>query len=926
MKTDQSNVSDSVLLDELSLQFAAQLRCGENPDIDDYISQWPGREGEVRNLLESVRLLESYRAHEQTKSHLASREQSRLTEIPSRLGDFQLVREIGRGGMGVVYEALQGSLDRRVALKVLPRLGVEPERHRIQFRHEAEAAAGLHHTNIVPIYAFGEDAGLSYFAMQLIDGISLNAVIRTMRQKHDRPASRAYGATSVTDDLDPSANQYGVQVRPQLDLWESGPQTIVDLSHVSGKDADVLDISPFLPHADSRATDWWRIVANLAASAADAVHFAHQHSLIHRDIKPSNLVLDRQGQIWITDFGLAQRLDTNGPPSCSGAGTIRYMAPEQCFGAAEVRSDVYSLGLLIFELLTLEPAFDSSVAGSAAEMRKQRSLPEMVLIDRSTPREFEAIVRKATRPSPEERYSSAHDLASDIRRLLGHEPVHAAGTGPAAVVRCWIRRGPGVALLATIAALLLIGLASLLVSSHVRQSLALSDTRVAKARAQQAEAKAALELSRADRNLQIAVNAFEDITRKLASRSHLLSLLPSDADDENVPLVTFSADSEEIALLEDVLDFFTEVAQNNSDHLSDRSAQALRRAGTIQQYLGHFDLAEETLRAAAEAFEELQTDGGLPAAGTMIQLATVHMMQRRFETAGTYLQRAEAILRSSHNFETTIGRFQLARTLELRARAESSMRSPRWGNRDAIRHRLADEALELLGDLVDSNPENRLFRLALGRAWRERAAVARRQGEAESFETAVNNATLNFEQLLTEDPEDHTVRYELTDTLCMFTIDDMRIDPESYRARIHRAVAMAESLLSAAADPKHSALASVALLRLADLQSHDEDDVSAIQTYKRTLGLQKRLADRFPAIRGYELLYVRTLSKLADVHGRNRRYNQGVRILERATSHLKQWNQAGNAEHRLNWTAGHLDRRLQEFRATAERSGSDVRE
>src|SRR5262249_43261250 len=205
------------------------------------------------------------------------------------------IRELGRGGMGVVYEAEQTSLRRRVALKVL-RFGVGADEEAMQrFRREAETVAGLHHTNIVPIFAIGSERGVHYYAMQLIAG------------------------------------------RSQADVLEE--------SQRNGKSLDVED------------------VARWGLQAADALEHAHQRGVIHRDIKPSNLLLDREGIVWLTDFGLAKRADEV-TMTASGTlmGTPRYMSPEQAESlqrSIDHRTDIYSLGASLYELATGRPVFAS---------------------------------------------------------------------------------------------------------------------------------------------------------------------------------------------------------------------------------------------------------------------------------------------------------------------------------------------------------------------------------------------------------------------------------------------------------------------------------------------------------------------------------------------------------------------------------------
>src|SRR5215471_19337336 len=225
------------------------------------------------------------------------------TATPQRLGDFEIVREIGRGGMGVVYEARQVSLNRPVALKVLTGgLGLTPKAVQ-RFRREAEAAAKLHHTNIVPVYATGEADGFHFYAMELIDGPSLDRVITQLRKGPEASAVPAYGALAP-------------------ELTTTGPY--LDTSTPTGS-----GVSSGL----SSGSAYFDTVARMVVDVADALHHAHQNNVIHRDVKPANLLLGADGRLSINDFGLARVLEEPGMTTTGEfVGTPAYMAPEQIAG------------------------------------------------------------------------------------------------------------------------------------------------------------------------------------------------------------------------------------------------------------------------------------------------------------------------------------------------------------------------------------------------------------------------------------------------------------------------------------------------------------------------------------------------------------------------------------------------------------------
>jgi tetratricopeptide (TPR) repeat protein len=317
--------------------------------------------------------------------------------------------------MGVVYEALQRSLNRRVALKVLPFAASLDARQLQRFKNEAQAAASLHHTHIVPVFGVGCERGVHYYAMQLIDGQTLAEVIAALRNPPEGGAA---------------AGPAGSTAQAVLSTERCG-----------------------------RSPDFFRSVARLGVEAAEALDHAHQLGVVHRDVKPGNLMVDAAGKLWVTDFGLA-RLGTDAGLMMTGdlVGTLRYMSPEQALAKRvpiDHRTDVYSLGATLYELLTLAPAFGGN--------DRQELLQQIVFeeprpprrLSKAIPAELEIIVLKALEKNPAERYPTAKELAEDLQRFLRQEPIRAKQ--PTWVQRAtkWSRRHPAVVRSAVVALLLL---------------------------------------------------------------------------------------------------------------------------------------------------------------------------------------------------------------------------------------------------------------------------------------------------------------------------------------------------------------------------------------------------------------------------------------------------------------------------------------
>jgi serine/threonine protein kinase/tetratricopeptide (TPR) repeat protein len=390
----RSSSTDAVLA-EIVEEVTNKLRAGEPADIEAYVGAHPELAERLGRLLPALAVLADLgRSAASGEPVLVSSAQAPTGEM-AELGDFRIVGEIGRGGMGVVYEAVQLSLGRRVALKVLPFAAALDPRQLQRFKTEAQAAALLHHTNIVPVHAVGCERGVHYYAMQRIDGQNLAAVIRELRRQ----------AGHAADD-EPSPPH--APARPS---------------------AETLALAGLSTERSCSSPAYFRAVAQLGVQAAEALEHAHDEGVVHRDIKPANLLVDAKGKLWITDFGVAHcRASAELTMTGDIVGTLRYMSPEQALGKrllVDHRTDIYSLGVTLYELLTLEPAF---AGNDRAEVLRQIASEEPKTprrINKAIPAELETIGLKALGKSPEERYATAQELADDLRRFLEDKPIRA---------------------------------------------------------------------------------------------------------------------------------------------------------------------------------------------------------------------------------------------------------------------------------------------------------------------------------------------------------------------------------------------------------------------------------------------------------------------------------------------------------------------
>jgi WD40 repeat protein/serine/threonine protein kinase len=426
-------------------EYLRLLETGQKPNRHDFLNRYPAI---AKPLAECIDGLEFVHGVAPDLSQPGAQSQQppapgAALQPEGPLGDFRLIREVGRGGMGVVYEAMQISLGRRVALKVLPFAAALDSKHLQRFKNEAQAAAHLQHTNIVPVHCVGCERGVHFYAMQFIDGQTLAAVIQDLRQLA-APEPRV--ADSVPQISAPSlaaelvSGRWAPATPASTPLHPTGPYSPqpAHQSPVPADDAPLTDTPPVAMLSTERSTKtpaFFRAVANLGVQAAEALEHAHQQGVIHRDIKPANLLVEwRAGgvnplKLWISDFGLA-RLGSDAGLTMTGdlVGTIRYMSPEQALAkrvAVDGRTDIYSLGVTLYELLTLEPAYNGS---NREEVLRQIAFDEPRpprRLNAAVPPELETIVLKAIAKSPDERYATAQELADDLGRFLQDKPIKA---------------------------------------------------------------------------------------------------------------------------------------------------------------------------------------------------------------------------------------------------------------------------------------------------------------------------------------------------------------------------------------------------------------------------------------------------------------------------------------------------------------------
>jgi len=571
-------------LDLIAEEFAELCRRGQTPSVTDFVVRYPEHAEDLANLLPAVGQMESLKRLRRPPTDVLPL----LENMPARIGDYKIVREIGRGGMGIVFEAEQASLGRKVALKILPSAARSDVDKRERFLREAQAAARLHHTNIVPVFGVGEDGGVPYYVMQYIRGCGLDDIVHG---------------------------------------WKSSPE-----------------------HSVVKPREW-RTFARLTACAADALDYAHREGILHRDVKPGNLLLDTAGHLWITDFGLAKLLDENTITATGHVlGTFQYMAPESLRGQSDGRTDVYGLGMTLYELLTGRVPYDETNPAVLVKLIGEREPPTPRSVEPRVPRDLETICLKAIAREPARRYSSAGEFAEDLRAYLVGRPIAARRISLLGRGRLWCNRNPVVAglsaaIVLTLALSAVFGwsmylkakqsLASETQARAVEAGLRVSDNqRRLEADARRVEAEQAN--AKYQENLALSLSAIEKILDIVSKSEQMLGPPPNGSNggpggpgfgppdgpdfgapperpppkgpDPNREAKAKAVLSGNALLLEEVLTFYEKFAETNSRNVKLKfdAARAYRHVAEIQFALGRADKGEAAIQKAIGMFKELR--------------------------------------------------------------------------------------------------------------------------------------------------------------------------------------------------------------------------------------------------------------------------------------------------------------------------------
>ena len=994
----------------LSEEFSERLRRGESPSIDDYVQQYPEHSALIRSIFPSLMLVERVSAGTRDSSVGGSDRSSNVgngrmnlgadrstgalgselssVELPESFGDFEVIRRIGSGGMGVVYEAIQRSLQRHVALKVMNAIASEKPQNKMRFRREAESAAGLHHTNIVPVFGIGEDHGLQYYAMQLIEGISLHEVIEsvvgmTNRSPQKRSANSNNGGRvdSVSTGGSGSPGIHGIglwkqsrgRFRPQdaagylmqdttsntrrlavvPNASSEAPATVADRFGVTAQ-VDIGEVTSRIEVAvqtvgeheaitdKSRAAEllpahYYRNIARLIANVANALDYAHHCGVLHRDIKPANLLLDHEGTVWVTDFGLAKRSDTEGATETGEVlGTLRYMAPEQLRGGGDSRIDIYSLGLTLYELLTLQGGIESPRA-RLLDPERHSVIAFPRALTKRIPRDLQTIVLKACAYDPNSRYQRARDLESDLLRFLEDRPIAARRANPLELMVRWGRRNPAIAALTVATFGLLLSLAGVLGVWNRQQQFSLERIEAEKTRAEtnlvqlkDALTRVSAEQERAESNMQLALEAFDSITTNIASRGSSIGANSGVEDEDVAAFEDATLTQADVELLQLLQDFFGRFAEENATDLRIESAISRRRVGEIQHRIGKLEDATQTLEKSLKEFAALRrgdsvsTDVLLEEIAARQELISVLMKRGQFPRALNFYQETRKFIDSFPDARDSVeGRFAIAKLLNSMSSggarlAETRRRrvlpgigavrgAPGVAGGEPIQPVLMarlnrekewnEEAAAILEGLIQERPDNSAFRATLSRVHKNHIHIAIGLNDIAAADQSFQKAVALLEVLLEQHPESTAFKYELADTLGSM-VAFRPVDEE----RSTRGLDICNSILEEhPAVPEYQALKASLLSRLARFgwPMNDRNE-KAVVRLQEAATIQRSLVERYPSVPIYSVSLVQTLFQISEVYLSMKRPEKARQAIAEALQTLDQLRQLGTSQAGFN--------------------------
>ncbi len=928
-------------VDLLADEFAKRIRRGETPSIEDYVAANPKLESQIRAVFPTIARMEKVSRQQLSNSGAHGLKHHAELNL-KKIGDFEILGQLGQGGMGIVYEALQVSLHRHVALKIIsPSISGSPKQLE-RFKREAATAARLHHTNIVPVFGSGDENGIHYYAMQLINGTPLHQAVRSIRE------SKTYSFESSGSTFN-TVN--GPRTKPAPTRVDSFKSELNQEDESDGKiSTSSLALEPVIESKENRAasnriagsekqkSDYWLRVCHCVADIADALDYAHEQGVLHRDVKPSNLIMDQNGTVWITDFGLAKFDESDGLTKTGDmVGTLRYMSPEQFNGDGDARSDVCSLGLTLFELLVLNPAYSETRSAPLMKLKTEQPPPSPRQFEPNIPKDLETIVLKACATLPTERYQSAGEMRDDLICFIEGRAISARRANIIEQAWRWSKRNPMVASLSGLTLGLIITVAVVATIGNQQTQAALRDKEIEYDRAEASKTSAELALTeaktqrkRAEDNFSIAIEACEEIMQNIANRGVPFGIAV-EVQDEEVRSFETTLTGSDVEILETLLRFFEDFAQKNETDLSFQSAQALRRVGDILQRLGRLDEAETVYFQAVENFSKLENETLDESENILVRMKIFNEIAFSAKQRGDFSDAEIAIENCQDVFQacetkTNPIKLEYARSLNIYTsmytrvgyvinRKIFAARNPPKQNsqlmktdknkaRDSKNRRTAqqkgrvrvwvdvnnlfaekksavrtanDHAIEILDALIAADSERSEFQLELSRAYQDRVRIHRDGKDRALVRNAFQKAKSILEALTEKHPNNPAYPFELGDML--LNLDRANLGISTYGAALKVARELRAKWPSVG---EYQALYANSLVRgvVSKLNSVPS------KRLEEPLRIYRQLIEEYPAYYAYKINFAQYLILFATVNARAGNVEQAAELFSEAEACL----------------------------------------
>jgi len=856
-------------------------------------------------------------------------------------------------------------LGRRVAIKVLSQRLADDPRAVQRFRWEAGAAAKLHHSHLVTVFGVGFSQNCHYYVMEYVDGWPLSELITSLRPPPSvAPNDTATAPTSplaatriedtATDPLDRLPNSQLLSESPATDIHHS--TLWQELS------------------APEKRIRW---ALRALAGLADAVDYANRQGVLHRDLKPANVLVDHDGRVRLTDFGLVKHLDQPGITKTGDVvGTPQYMPPEALEGHYDQRSEVYGLGLMLYELLTLEPTFPRHPSSSWIQHVLTRCPAPLRQRLPQASADLARVVHKALATEPAERYAIAGDLRDDLRRLLEDRAVSIRRRSLFEEALRWARRHPATAALAATCTALLLLVAVVtsigyqvtraalqeLSEQHDQLSWQQQQTEAARQLAVTNQQETIKEFARAEANLRVSMDAIDAMFMQIASRGRAVepdekSSLAFEWDglSELIGIQT-AITASDAAFLQDMLQFYQQIAQQNasSSDLKLQSGRAHRRVANSYHLIGDWPQAVPAYQAAVDVYTPLAHQE--PDSETLLLTLTqvyneMGQALRRQGNPGEATRTHQTALQQLQNSRLTTNpavRLEMARTLNLLCTAEtglvgqnqrvptsvaedyfglqSSRRppSPALGGRLADRRRndnmirrqkdWLEQALTLTDQLLEENPQDAAARLIRANSLRGLAVLLDPTTQADEFSQLISDAIEQIEWLQTNDPADPQFAFALALT---YTIPLAKPDA-SVADYLTKAAALTKPLCAAHSHNTEfhqlNAFVHVELAKLLFDQQQNDDGIESLSAAANSLS---QLVQSAPDLLYFRLEYGAVCLALSQKLNEQKLTRRAIAVLEKATAETRDLESRGTAAPRLRSLEARLYLELAELHQAA---------